>query len=36
MTGRYQQRFGVEDNGKGPLPLSERTIAQRLGPFNRG
>ena len=20
MTGRYQQRFGVEDNNKGPLP----------------
>ncbi|MFZ9091813.1 MAG: sulfatase-like hydrolase/transferase, partial [Planctomycetaceae bacterium] len=27
ITGRYQQRFGVEDNRKGPLPLSERTIA---------
>ena len=21
LTGRYQQRFGVEDNNKGPLPL---------------
>lgn len=32
MTGRYQQRFGVEDNTKGPLPLSELTIAERLKP----
>ena len=32
MTGRYQQRFGVEDNGKGPLPLAELTIAERLKP----
>jgi uncharacterized sulfatase len=32
MTGRYQQRFGVEDNSKGPLPLSELTIAERLKP----
>ena len=30
LTGRYQQRFGVEDNGKGPLPLAELTIAERL------
>jgi len=30
ITGRYQQRFGVEDNGKGPLPLAELTIAERL------
>lgn len=30
ITGRYQQRFGVEDNNKGPLPLSELTIAERL------
>lgn len=30
MTGRYQQRFGVEDNNKGPLPLAEKTIAERL------
>jgi arylsulfatase A-like enzyme len=32
MTGRYQQRFGVEDNTKGPLPLEELTIAERLKP----
>ena len=32
ITGRYQQRFGVEDNGRGPLPLSEQTIAERLQP----
>ncbi len=30
MTGRYQQKFGVEDNNKGPLPLAELTIAERL------
>jgi len=30
MTGRYQQRFGLEDNSKGPLPLGELTIAERL------
>lgn len=30
ITGRYKQRFGVEDNQKGPLPLSELTIADRL------
>ena len=30
MTGRYQQRFGVEDNSRGPLPLKELTIAKRL------
>lgn len=30
LSGRYQQRFGVEDNLKGPLPLSEITIAERL------
>ena len=30
LTGRYQQRFGVEDNNKGPLPLNELTIAERL------
>lgn len=30
ITGRYQQRFGVEDNNRGPLPLAERTIAERL------
>jgi uncharacterized sulfatase len=32
LTGRYQQRFGVEDNQKGPLPLEELTIAERLKP----
>ncbi len=32
LTGRYQQRFGVEDNGKGPVPASEVTIAERLKP----
>lgn len=32
ITGRYQQRFGVEDNNKGPLPLGELTIAERLRP----
>ena len=32
ITGRYQQRFGVEDNNKGPLPLGELTIAERLKP----
>ncbi len=30
ITGRYQQRFGVDDNLKGPLPLAEVTIAERL------
>lgn len=32
LTGRYQQKFGVEDNNKGPLPLSEVTVAERLKP----
>lgn len=32
ITGRYQQRFGVDDNSKGPLPLAEVTIAERLKP----
>ncbi len=32
LTGRYQQRFGVDDNLKGPLPLAELTIAERLKP----
>ncbi len=32
ITGRYQQRCGVEDNSKGPLPLAELTIAERLKP----
>jgi arylsulfatase A-like enzyme len=30
LTGRYQQRFGVEDNHKGPLPLEQLTLAERL------
>ncbi len=30
LTGRHQQRFGVEDNTKGPLPRSETTLADRL------
>lgn len=32
LTGRYQQRFGLEDNHKGLLPLAELTIAERLKP----
>ena len=32
ITGRYQQRCGVEDNTMGPLPLAEVTIAERLKP----
>lgn len=32
LTGRYQQKFGVEDNKKGPLPLAELTLAERLRP----
>jgi arylsulfatase A-like enzyme len=32
LTGRYQQRYGVDDNLKGPLPLAELTIAERLKP----
>lgn len=32
ITGRHQQRFGVEDNLKGPLPLVETTMAERLKP----
>ena len=32
LTGCYQQRFGLEDNNKGPLPLAELTIAERLKP----
>jgi arylsulfatase A-like enzyme len=30
LAGRYQQRFGVEDNHKGPLPLAQITLAERL------
>ena len=32
LTGRYQQRFGLELNSQGPLPLQELTIAERLKP----
>ena len=31
MTGRYQQRFGFDNINSGPLPLSETTLADRLG-----
>jgi arylsulfatase A-like enzyme len=30
LTGRYQTRFGVERNRSGALPLTERTLADRL------
>ena len=30
LTGRYQQRFGFDCIGLGPLPLEEKTIADRL------
>lgn len=30
LSGRYQQHFGVTENGKGPMPLSVVTIAERL------
>ncbi len=30
MTGKYQQRFGLDDNRYTPMPLSEQTIANRL------
>ena len=30
LTGRYQQRFGLDQNGTIPLPLSEILIPQRL------
>jgi len=30
MTGRYQQRFGVDHNGQGPLPLEVETLPARL------
>ncbi len=32
LTGRYQQRFGLDSNSDGPLPLAELTIAERLQP----
>jgi arylsulfatase A-like enzyme len=31
LTGRDQNRFGFTSNGRGPLPLGEVTIADRLG-----
>jgi arylsulfatase A-like enzyme len=31
LTGRYQQRFGYNHNGMGPLPLKEKMLADRLG-----
>lgn len=30
LSGRYQQRFGVDDNTHTPMPLSQNTIANRL------
>ena len=30
LSGRYQQHFGVIENGTGPMPLSVVTIAERL------
>jgi arylsulfatase A-like enzyme len=30
LTGRYQQRFGYDDIRRGPLPLNEITLADRL------
>ena len=30
VTGRYQQRFGVESNKEGPLPTTQKSIASRL------
>src|SRR3990172_11173403 len=30
LTGRYQQRFGLEENRSGPLPAEELTLAERL------
>ena len=31
LTGRYQQRFGYNHNGMGPMTLGEKTLADRLG-----
>jgi len=31
MTGKYQQRFGLDDNRDTPLSLDEITLAERLG-----
>ena len=30
LTGRYQQRFGFDSISEGPLPLGEKTLADRL------
>lgn len=30
MSGRYQQRFGVDHNGTSPMPLEELLLPQRL------
>lgn len=30
LTGRYQQRFGLDENGTIPLPLEETLLPQRL------
>jgi arylsulfatase A-like enzyme len=30
MTGRHQSRFGMQQNGMGPLPLEEVTLADRM------
>lgn len=30
MTGRYQQRFGVDDNRYTPMPLEQETLAEKL------
>ena len=30
MTGRHQQRFGLDNNGSKPLPLEEVILPQRL------
>ncbi len=30
LTGRYQQEFGLDENGTIPLPLEEKIIPQRL------
>ncbi len=31
MTGKYQQRFGLDENNRTPMPLDEITLADRLG-----
>jgi arylsulfatase A-like enzyme len=30
LTGRYQQKFGLDDNSLNPLPIDQPTIANRL------